>query len=116
MGEKRFVQFITFKADRAWRQLDEKARCDGRAELVAALERGADITTHAYSTLGMKREADLLLWRMSETPEALQESLSRLLMTGLGKYLDVVHTFVGQTRSSNYVKRPTTQEQAIQEL
>lgn len=115
MTERRFVQYLTFKADRAWRQLGEEARCDGRAEFVEELARAADITTYAYSTLGLKRDADLLLWRLGANPEAMQESLSRLLMTGLGQYLEVTHLFIGLIRPSNYVRRATTQEQAILE-
>lgn len=115
MTERRFVQYLTFKADRAWRQLGEEARCTGRAAFVEELAQATDITTYAYSTLGLKRDADLLLWRLGENPEALQDSLSRLLMTGLGQYLEVTHSFIGLIRPSNYVRRPTTQEQAILE-
>lgn len=111
--EQRFVQYLTFKADRAWRHLDEKTRCDGRAEFVQELARANEITSYAYSTLGLKRDADLLLWRIGASPEGMQDSLSRLLMTGLGRYLDLTHSFVGLIRPSHYVKRQTTQEQAI---
>ena len=116
MTERRFIQYLTFKVDRAWRQLDEKTRCDGRAEFVAELTQSHEITTYTYSTLGLKRDADLLLWRIGTTPEAMQESLSRLLLTGLGRYLDVTHSFIGLIRPSNYVRRPTSQEQGIFEL
>lgn len=116
MSERRFVQYLTFKTDRAWRQLDERTRCDGRAEFVQELSNANEITTYAYSTLGLKQDADMLLWRMGTTPEAMQDSLSRLLLTGLGRYLDVKHSFIGLIRPSSYVRRPTTQEQAILEL
>lgn len=116
MPEKNFVQYLTFKADRAWRSLPEAARCDGRAEFANELARAKDITTYSYSTLGLKNDTDLLLWRVGDSPDALQESLSRLLMTGLGRYLDVTHTFNGLVRPSSYVRRATTQEQALFEL
>lgn len=113
MTERRFIQYLTFKADRAWRQLDEPTRRAGRTEFIDALTRRSDITTYAYSTLGLKQDADLLLWRAATTPDALQDSLSHLLLTGLGRYLDITHSFVGLIRPSDYVRRQTTQEQAI---
>lgn len=116
MTERRVIQYLTFKAERRWRQLPEEKRCAGRAEFVDELTRADHVTTYAYSTLGLKQDSDLLLWRAAESPEALQDSLSRLLLTGLGSYLDVTHSMVGLIRSSNYVRRQTTQEQAIFEL
>lgn len=113
MTEKNFVQYLTFKADRAWRSLSEAARCEGRAEFANELAGAKEITSYSYSTLGLKNDADFLLWRIADSPDALQESLSRLLLTGLGKYLDVTHTFNGLVRPSHYVRRATTQEQAL---
>lgn len=113
MTERRFIQYLTFKAERAWRQLDENTRCVGRAEFERELADSREITTYAYSTLGLKSDSDLLLWRAAASPESLQDSLSRLQLTGLGRYLDVTHSFVGLIRPSTYVRRQTTQEQAI---
>ncbi len=113
MTERRFVQYLTFRADRAWRRLEEQTRCEGRAEFVDELTRAGDMTTYAYSTLGLKQDAGLLLWRAASSPDPLQDSLNRLLLTGLGRYLDVTHSFIGLIRPSNYVRRQTTQEQAI---
>ncbi|MBI4670356.1 MAG: chlorite dismutase family protein [Chloroflexi bacterium] len=77
------------------------------------LAQASEITSYLYSTLGLKTDADLLLWRVAASPDALQDSLSRLLLTGLGRYLDVTHTFNGLVRPSKYVRRATTQEQAL---
>jgi chlorite dismutase len=116
MSERRFVQYLTFQVDRAWRQLDDATREKGRAEFVQELERANEISSYAYSTLGLKRDADVLFWRIAATPDELQVSLSRLLQTRLGHYLNMTHTFNGLVRGSNYVRRQTTQEQAIFEL
>lgn len=113
MDEKRAVQYLTFKADRAWRHLPEDARRRGRAEFAEALPGAEGVTSYLYSTLGLKTDADLLMWRIGTSPDAFQESLSRLLLTGLGRYLDVTHTFNGLIRQSSYVRRATTQEQAL---
>ncbi len=107
-----FVQYLTFKADPAWRRLPEDERRRGRDEFAEELDR-SQVSSYAYSTLGMKADADLFLWRMSESPEPLQVSLSGLLQTGLGLHLTLTHSFIGLVRSSTYVRRQETQEQAI---
>ncbi len=113
MSDFRFVQYLTLKVDSAWRRLSEDERPRGRTEFAQELERADGIKTYAYSTLGLKTNADLFLWRMSDTPDRLQESLSRLLMTGLGRYLEITNSLVGLIRPSTYVRKQDTQEQAI---
>lgn len=113
MSDSRFVQYLAFKTDLAWRRLPEEERRRSRAEFAEELKSGDSIATHAYSTLGLKSDADLFLWRMSDAPDRLQESLSRLLLTGLGKYLQVTHSFIGLIRPSTYVRRQDAQEQAV---
>ncbi len=105
MADFRFVQYLTFKTDPAWRRLSNDERRCGREEFAQELERADGIKTYAYSTLGLKPDADLFLWRMSDAPDSLQESLSRLLMTGLGRYLELTHSFVGLVNPSTYVRR-----------
>ncbi len=116
MTDFRFVQYLALKADPAWRRLPEGERRLGREQFAQELERAVGIRSYAYSTLGLKSDTDLFLWRMSEAPGPLQESLNCLLLTGLGRYLEISHSFVGLIRPSTYVRRQDTQEQAIFEL
>src|SRR3954447_3567592 len=111
----RFVQFLFFKVDPAWRRLPEEERTRGRREFAQVVEQTAGVTTFAYSTLGLKVDADLMLWRIAPTLDELQEMLSRLLRTGLGLYLQTTYSLFGMTRPSQYTRRRTTQEQAIDE-
>jgi chlorite dismutase len=109
-----FVQYTGFKADPAWRRLPYAAREDGRAAFARVLEEAAPaIKTSPYSTVGMKANCDLLLWRKGASPIAMQELTSRLLQTGIGQYLELTYNLYGFTRPSSYTRRPTTQEQAI---
>jgi chlorite dismutase len=114
VSEQRFVQFLVFQLAPSWRPLSEEERRQGRAEFVAALQSGAaPVTTYSYSLVGLKSGADLLLWRISPSLEALQESVSRLLQTGLGRRLFIAHSLLGLTRPSLYVRKPDLQEQAV---
>src|SRR5437763_1139293 len=85
----RFVQYLFFQADPHWRRLPEEQRCAGRREFAQVVEQTREIKTFAYSTLGLKVDADLMLWRIADSLECLQEMLSGLLQTGLGQYLRV---------------------------
>jgi len=74
-----------------------------------------DVSTAAYSTLGLKTNADLMLWWKSDSAEPVQEGLGTLLQTGLGQYCEPTYTFFGLTRPSVYTKTRTNQEQAVNE-
>jgi chlorite dismutase len=109
-----FVQYTCFKADPAWRRLPLAEREKGRSEFTRCVEEFApEIATYPYSTIGLKTNSDLLLWRKGTDPKAMQEMTSRLLQTGLGAYLEITHNLFGFTRPSTYTKRRTTQEQAV---
>jgi chlorite dismutase len=107
------VQYLFFRSDPAWRRLPQDARERGRREFVATIAAANGITSYAYSTLGLKASAELLLWQKALAPEPLQDLLSALLQTGMGQYLDVSYTLFGLTRPSIYTRRRTVQEQAI---
>src|SRR5215218_6107235 len=83
----RFVQFLFFKVDPVWRRLPEEERTRGRREFVQVVEQAQGVKTFAYSTLGLKVDADLMLWRIAPSLDDLQAMLGRLLRTGLGRYL-----------------------------
>ncbi|HJZ47945.1 MAG TPA: chlorite dismutase family protein [Roseiflexaceae bacterium] len=109
-----FVQYTGFRADPAWRRLPYAAREDGREAFARAIEETApEIKTYPYSTVGLKTNCDLLLWRKGTSPISMQDFTGRLLQTGIGQYLEITHNLYGFTRPSSYTKRPTTQEQAI---
>lgn len=109
-----FVQYLYLKLDPAWRRLPEDARREGREAFARVVEQAApEITTYAYSTLGLKVDADLLLWRKAASPMPVQEMTSRLLLSGIGAYLQPAHSLFGFTRPSIYTRRQTEQEQAI---
>src|SRR5690242_21669175 len=75
----RFVQYLFFKADPAWRRLPEEERERGKREFARVIEQAAGVKTFAYSTLGLKADTDLMLWRIADSLEELQDMTSLLL-------------------------------------
>jgi chlorite dismutase len=111
-----FVQYLVLRVDSDWRRLDLRTRTDGRAEFADVITSAApNVTTHAYSTLGLKAGAQLLLWWKSSDAVTVQDTLGVLLSTGLGQYCEIAQSLWGLTRPSIYTKRRTVQEQAIDE-
>jgi chlorite dismutase len=111
-----FVQYLFLRVDPQWRRLDASARAAGRAQFADTIAAATpSITTHAYSTLGLKSAAQLLLWWRAADAVTVQDTLGELLATGLGRYCEIAHSLWGLTRPSIYTKRRTTQEHAIDE-
>lgn len=108
------VQFAFFAVDRQWRRLPEEERHQARCAFAEVV--GSDsptVETVSYSTLGLRAEAAFFLYRTAAAVEPLQEGLSRLLRTELGKHLELTHVLFGLIRRSVYTRRPTPQEQAV---
>ncbi|HXE57523.1 MAG TPA: chlorite dismutase family protein [Gemmatimonadales bacterium] len=110
----RFVQYLFLRTDPLWRRLPAAERDRGRREFVETVTAAAPrVVTWAYSTLGLKTSAELMLWWHAESPDAVQETVSAVLQTGLGRYCEIAHSLFGLTRPSVYTKRRTAQEQAL---
>jgi chlorite dismutase len=63
--------------------------------------------------VGMEPGVDLLFWRTGPSVDALEEAASRLLRSGLGRWATVRHSLLGRVGQSQYVRRPSAQEQSI---
>jgi chlorite dismutase len=113
-SEHRYVQALVLGLDPAWRRLSERERDEDGAALCAAVTAGhPDVTTFTYSMVGLHPGADLVLWRLGATLEALEEAAASALRSGMGRSLRVVHSLLGIIQPSQYVKRPTEQEQSL---
>lgn len=107
-----FVQYLFFALDREWRRLPPDSRECAQTEFREAVQSGANLTTYAYSTTGLKAGTDMLLWRTASDLEELQRGGSMLLKTRLGAYLSIPYAYIGLVRPSTYVGRQQPQEQA----
>ena len=108
-----FVHALALGLDPAWRRLESEERCQTADELVAAVRRGSDVRTHTYSMVGLQAGADLLLWSLGPSLDALEERSAAVLRTGMGRWMAVSESFLGVIQPSQYVKKPTAQEQSL---
>ena len=109
---QRFIHALALGLDPAWRRLpDAERRAD--AERFAGVVEHPGVQTHTYSMIGLEPNADLLVWRLADTFDALEEAAAALLRTGIGRWLTVRESFLGLIGDSQYVTRPTSQEQSL---
>jgi chlorite dismutase len=114
VSDERYVHSWLLRLDPAWRRRSGDERGADIEAFRAATDRaGARLLQHAYSTIGLRAEGDLLLWRMAEAIETIEETAADLLTAGIGRWMTPSLSMIGLTRPSQYVKRPTTQEQSL---
>ncbi|MHB8890462.1 MAG: chlorite dismutase family protein [Candidatus Limnocylindrales bacterium] len=109
----KYVHALALGLDPSWRRLDARERRSTAAELAAAVHADASIITETYSLIGLKPGVDLLVWRLADTLDALETEAARILRSGMGRWLIVRESFVGLIRDSQYVAKPTSQEQSM---
>ena len=114
MTDEKFVHAWLLALDPAWRRQTAAQREADMSDFCAATVRTRErLTQHAYSTIGLRAEGDILLWRMADSIEDLEISAAEQLSAGIGRWLMPRISMLGLTRPSQYVKRPTAQEQSL---
>lgn len=110
-SDQLYVQAVGLGLDAAWRRQTEEERRDDGRRFCEAIESEA-VRTIAYSSIGLEPGVDLLFWRMAPDVDALESSAAAFLRAGLGRWLTVTHSFIGRIGPSQYVRKPTEQEQS----
>lgn len=102
--ETTYAVYWLFKAAPEWRRLPPTERAAMRDEFARTLEERAGSLTlrGAYSLVGLRHDADLLLWLHGPDLGAAQDLAVALRKTGLGAYLEAVYTYSGLVPISRY--------------
>ena len=115
--KRQYVNFLFYKVDPAWRRLPESERTQGKQEFIRAVEDYAGkVMVIPYSTVGIRGDCDLMLWRISYELELFQEMSSKMLASGLGKYLTTPYSYLSITKRSIYVDHHTHENQESKRL
>jgi chlorite dismutase len=111
---RQIVKYAFYRADAAWRALPDEEKAAGRKELAElVLEWRERIPMlRSYSTVGMRGDADMLLWSAAKTLEEIRDLETHIRSTALGRYLETPHSFLAMTKRSQYEDRldPTSRE------
>ena len=103
-----YINYIFLKLDPLWRRLPEEEREVGKQEfLAAAEEHSGQMLLRCFSLMGLRADADFMLWRIGYDLEAFENMTAALLKTGLGRYLTVTYSYFALSRRSIYVGEHT---------
>ncbi len=100
---KFFFNFSFFKIDPKWRWMADLAKEESAKELENVIA-NSGIRFRAYSTLGLRDDSDFMFWFAAETVEEIQEVISKIYLTVIGKYLIPSQVYLSCTRPSIYAK------------
>ena len=113
-----FVKYTFFKVDPKWRQTTVAGGVDYynqrithqpdtakmKAEFASVLDEFADrVDVSSYSLVGTRGDADMMLWMVSPTLEAINELAAQLNRTALAPFLSTPYSYLAMTRRSPYV-------------
>jgi chlorite dismutase len=95
-------RFLTLAVSAEWRRLAADERATQKREFADALA-DCGVVAHAYSLVGTRGDADLLLWLVGDDATALRQAESRLAATHLWTYSTRPYTYFAARRKSQYL-------------
>jgi chlorite dismutase len=103
MPERHFVKYTFLKVDPAWRRLDPDERAVHKREFIAACEDyAAERLLRAFSLVGTRGDADLLLLTQATNLERIHEFHVVLAQSGLMGWCETPYSFLAMTKPSEY--------------
>ena len=101
MSETVYALYPVFKATLGFRDLDVD---DAAQEVENLFKDWSDAVSirGVYSTVGFRADADLMLWLVGPTPEAVQDALVAFRRTQAGRALDLVWSFMGVVKPAEF--------------
>lgn len=95
-------RYLTLAVTPEWRRLPDDERAAQKRELVRAAA-GDGVAVHAYSLLGTRADADLLLWCVADEVERFRDLESRFAATRIWSYVDRPYAYLAARRRSPYL-------------
>lgn len=102
--ERQFIKYTFFKVDPQWRRLSTEERSSSKHEFLSKVNGFAkDTVLKSYSLVGIRGDADFMLWTVARQLEQFQDLTSDLLSSKLGKYLEIPYSYLAMTKKSEYL-------------
>jgi chlorite dismutase len=103
MTDRHFVKYTFLKVDPAWRRLDADRRARDKREFLAACEDFAtDHLLQAFSLVGTRGDADIMLVAEAENLDRIHEFHVVLAQSGLMHWAAQPYSFLGLRKGSEY--------------
>ena len=103
MPDRHFVKYTFFAVDPAWRRLDDAERARHKREFLAACEDFAsERLLRAFSLVGTRGDADMMLLSQATNLERIHEFHVVLAQSGLMKWCHTPYSYLAMTKPSEY--------------
>ena len=100
---EKFISFTFYKVDPKWRWLNEIGKDESSREFLELLKAAnTKMKVRTYSTIGLRHDAEFMIWSISPSLENIQIFASKMYSTIFGKYVEPTNTFLSLTRRSIY--------------
>lgn len=111
-----YAKFTFFKVDPDWRRLPAEQRARDKAEFLAACDDFAeDRSLRAYSTVGTRGDADLMLLSQSPNLEDIHTFHVVLGQSGLARWCTTPYSYLAMTKLSDYSEEQARAEICVSE-
>ena len=103
-----YLNFSFYKVDSKWRWLNDIGKEEAAKELSSLIEvANTKMKVRTYSTLGLRKESDFMIWGISDSLEKIQVLTSKVYGTVLGKYIEASEVYLSASRPSVYSNQVT---------
>jgi len=103
-----YLNFSFYKVDSKWRWLNDIGKEEAAKEFSSLVEiANTKMKVRTYSTVGLRKESDFMLWSISDSIEKIQLLTSKVYTTVLGKYIDASDVYLSAARPSIYSNKTT---------
>lgn len=102
--QRHFLSYGFWRIAPEWRRLPETERDAHKSEFSDVVDSWSDrMMVRPFSTVGVRADSDLLLWRATPDFDLLQQMQTDLLSTQLGSWLDLRYQYTAATKPSQYM-------------
>src|SRR6266704_3434816 len=102
-----YHNYIFFKIRPEFYTLTHEIQNTFKETFILELQQDTAVVSATYSTLGLKKNTNMLIWFQADSLEAIQNLLNKLMHEKLGNYLDITYTLFGMARPTQYSSHAT---------
>jgi chlorite dismutase len=103
-----YLNFSFYKVDSKWRWLNDIGKDEAAKEFSSLIDvANTKMKVRTYSTVGLRKESDFMLWSISDSIEKIQLLTTKVYTTVLGKYIDASEVYLSAARPSIYSNKTT---------
>ena len=101
-----YAAYTLYKADPAWLRLPIEERAAAKDAFAEVVEEWAErMELRSYSLVGVRPEADFMLWKLTERYDDLRELGTALNGTPLAGWLTTPYSYLAASEPSQYFEQ-----------